>query len=492
MNLCLDAENRKKTKYMPLLALWPRTSPGNYNILLKYIADDFLKLFHGVLFGDDLVYSVLYWVVNDLDCKAKYLDINLHLGYYGCSRCYQRGIYSHKKVRYPYVEEISFRDKESILDDRLNDLETGYIQSNVLEKLPYFNPIFSNVIDGMHLFGGNIFSDLFKLWFIKPKGEFIPEYYIGDKLEEIYLFTQKISIPAGKGRDIRNIVDTKKWKFEQWNNFFSTLSLPILKHYLPEKFYLHFQLLMDAYMILIGKDTTKPKERLLFISNLKLTRFVKLHSSENYYGLKNAKMTIHLLLHITEQVENFGYLPGHWMFIFESLQGTLKRVIRETTFHVSERMTYVCSIITSIDDIRRSLNFEPHSIKESSGILGKLVDIEPTISCEGIIYSKSGSRCKLRKKLYHSFSWKNGNSKTMYIETCEGRYCIIRRFIVLDDNTRLNYIIECTLLTLTGSFFLEFPQFIVSNQTIYLKQQQLKNRMGTLKRNGLNYLVIVE
>ena len=47
------------------------------------------------------------------------------------------------------------------------------------------------------------------------------------------------------------------------------------------------------------------------------------------------KMTIHLLQHLPSDVYYHGWIQSHWMFIFESLNGTIKGLVKDTKANIN-------------------------------------------------------------------------------------------------------------------------------------------------------------
>lgn len=495
-NLLLSPDKRKKMKYMPLMCVWTG-SPLNFNIYLHFILKDMMTFLSGVIFDGKIVHSLLLWVVNDLDAKAKYLDINLHRGYNGCVCCNDVGVYSHGAVRYPYNRHMTLRSLDEVLNGREGNLQS-FRQRSILEDLPYFNLLVNNVIDGMHLFCCNIFPDLFDLWFGSNNDIITPDYYIKDKLKSIEHEIDKIKLPVRFGRDITNLKTTKDWKAEQWGRFFCVLSLPVLLGTLPDKYWNHLKLLVDSYLILIGVDKTHSLEQSLMICSLNLEEFVELYSSPNYYGIRNAKITIHLLLHVTNQVEEFGYLPVHWMFMTESLQGSLKRLCRETTLYFPERMCFVFQLLQCVDEIGDFVNIDDFTLRNDQekwkeGIMGKRFPLNSVVVCDRINYSFWGARyCGFDGKMYHSKYWKKGKSNSCFFETKLGSFYRINKFLLKDDSFDSDFIIEARELALLNQRLLGFQQFMVKRKLVYLNSDSFKRRIGVLYDNDDTYLVQFE
>ena len=98
-------------------------------------------------------------------------------------------------------------------------------------------------IDIMHLFFENIALQIFKLWtgqFFKDENlntdPFIIRKVIWEKIISEQMQKNKKSMPSGFGRPPRNIFKHHAgYKAEEWANWITLYSVPLIKSYLPDK-----------------------------------------------------------------------------------------------------------------------------------------------------------------------------------------------------------------------------------------------------------------
>ena len=96
-------------------------------------------------------------------------------------------------------------------------------------------------IDIIHLFFENIASQIFKLWsahFFKDNDLNITPFIISkSSWDTIGILTEnnKKKIPLTFGRPLQNIFKYNvRYKAEEWANWITLYSIPLIKNYLPE------------------------------------------------------------------------------------------------------------------------------------------------------------------------------------------------------------------------------------------------------------------
>lgn len=283
-------------------------------------------------------------------------------GKYGCSFCFDSGVsvaqgLGHTRA-YPYNEDSMPRTLESVIDLSEQAMASkrsilGVKRPSVLALLPGFNIIEGLVPDYMHSVLLGVARQMAKLWFDSSNSTC--EFYITlaqQRLIDLDLST--IRPPCNVSRLPRSLSMQKYWKAHEWYMWLAYYSLPILKSYLPNKFYIHFALLVEGISILL-KDTISPVS--LDHCDLVLTKFVQ--DFEDLYGLNNVSFNVHLCLHLTKSVRSFGPLWAHSAFIYESFNGDLLKMIRGTqavslqickTFALKRAIPRFCASATAAEN----------------------------------------------------------------------------------------------------------------------------------------------
>jgi len=86
-----------------------------------------------------------------------------------------------------------------------------------------------------------------------------------------------------------------------------------LKSYLPNYYYSHWALLVDGVIILLLESISNE-----MIDHCALVFVEFVLGMENLYGLNNVSLNVHLCLHLTKSVQDWGPLWTHSAFVFEA------------------------------------------------------------------------------------------------------------------------------------------------------------------------------
>ncbi len=246
-------------------------------------------------------------------------------------------------------------------------------------------------------------------------------------------------------------------------------------------------LLMDSFYIFMGID----KIGTLEVAQVKINQFVEQFQDANYYGLHNAKMTIHLLIHVPSDVRRFGKLPNYWMFMSESLQGSLKSLIHGTTYNVIQRLCTVVIYIFSKYSIRRNLRIDEEEDDIPEGMIGTIVLKNPDPPSHANLILQ-GARCVYNERVYHSVIWRNGTSKNIFMKDSLNNFYKIMRF--LKGNTEISSTVECKKLRITGrTYNKSFPEFTI-NETryYYISMRLILSRIAYFQVGDKFYLLECE
>lgn len=121
----------------------------------------------------------------------------------------------------------------------------------------------------------------------------------------------------------RNVFDVTKLKANELQDWLLYYSIGYLNGVLPEKYVTHFNLFRASVSKLLSNHST-----MLDLISIKkdLVQFVT--DFEKLYGVKSMTINIHLILHLIDQVDNFGPLWTVSMFCYEDFYGYLKGLIK--------------------------------------------------------------------------------------------------------------------------------------------------------------------
>lgn len=137
----------------------------------------------------------------------------------------------------------------------------------------------------------------------------------------------RVHIPLEINRKPRGLEDLARWKGTEFRTFLLYLGPIVLKDNINIAIYEHFLLLHVGISILVSrKYISKFSSK---YANKVLTTFIQ-HSKE-ICGTQFLIYNVHLLSHVTDDVDNFGPLDEFATFSFQSYLGKLKKYIKSST-----------------------------------------------------------------------------------------------------------------------------------------------------------------
>lgn len=254
-------------------------------------------------------------------------------GKHGCSLCYDLGIYlqqgdGHTRV-YPYDCNSVLRTNDLVVD--LAEQATvakhavlGVKGPSVLQLIPGFDIIQGLVPDYMHSVLLGVARQLGKLWFDSTNHD--EPFYISCADQNLIDFAlTSIRPPCNISRIPRSISDRKFWKAHEWYAWLCYYCLPILKSFLPGKFFKHLSLLVDGVSLLLCDSISATD---LDHCDAVLKQFVV--DFQDLYGLNNVSFNVHLCIHLTSSVRAWGPLWAHSAFVYEGFNHKLLDMIKGT------------------------------------------------------------------------------------------------------------------------------------------------------------------
>ena len=119
-------------------------------------------------------------------------------------------------------------------------------------------------------------------------------------------------IPVEFARDPRSLREMCRWKGTELHLFRDYLSVSVFKNILPERLYEHF-LFFHVAVRLLSRHSTCQISGVYSWARALLSQFVK--QSRSILGPHFISSNVHYLIHLVDDVENFGPLPswsGYW------------------------------------------------------------------------------------------------------------------------------------------------------------------------------------
>lgn len=195
----------------------------------------------------------------------------------------------------------------------LHNLESKYgIRFSLLMQLPLFDPIRFTVIDPMHNLLLGTAKHVFSVWIEKG---LLTQANI-QKLQEK---SEKISFPHGVGRIPLKIGSSfAGFTADQWRLWTTVLSPIVLKGILPDEDFRIWLLFVRCCTILCS--------RIISLSNVHeadayIVQFCKLF--QHKYGDASCTPNMHLHMHLSQCLLDYGPVHSFWCFPFERYNGLL-------------------------------------------------------------------------------------------------------------------------------------------------------------------------
>lgn len=132
----------------------------------------------------------------------------------------------------------------------------------------------------------------------------------------------KCRIPREIVRTVRGLDVIKQWKATEFRTFLLYTGIVVLKDHLSFEVYQHFLLLFCAVTIC----ETRQFSHLLPLAKAMLDHFIELF--REIYGEAYITSNVHNLVHLVEEVIRYGELQSFSAYPFESMLGTIKKMLR--------------------------------------------------------------------------------------------------------------------------------------------------------------------
>lgn len=281
----------------------------------------------GLNFNGHHFMPIIFATCCDLPAKSDLMGLSGHTAYYGCSYCEHPSIaVSGAKRKVPrYLKGLNnyeIRSHEKIMQIykqlKSESIKGVKIMSCIIAAKEY-DLINSVAIDYMHCVLLGIVKRLLNLW-CDSKNHKMP-YYI-EKKHQIALSNRIVNIkPTHEiSRRPRSIFARGDFKANEHRSLLFYYLWFVLDGLLPAKYVKHFRLLSAAIYALSMK---KISHESIEIAQIQLNEFA--NDYETLYGKTNVVMNLHLLRHITRQVENLGPLWSQSAFCFEACNGLVTK-----------------------------------------------------------------------------------------------------------------------------------------------------------------------
>ncbi|XP_071578684.1 uncharacterized protein [Temnothorax nylanderi] len=312
-----------------LASLWVSKSepkPKFMNLYLKFFIQQMEKLMNdGITVlnsNNEKIKFVLRPLSASVDSVARPIIQNRiqFNGYYGCSWCYDKGVYAHGSMRYPFTESESLRSHENYLKDineakRMQRPINGVKGASILTTFKHFDCVWGFPVDYLHGILGGVVRQLWTEWNC-PSSPFYLSRKQRQKVDERLL---NIKPPQEIHRLPRSF-NEGKLKASEWRSWLLFYSVPCLTEILNDKALASFTRLVRSVYILLSQNISE--ENFKQCEN-DLIQFVG--ESEILYGKSVMTFNMHTLLHVVDSVRMSGPLWATSTFPYENDNFHLKQ-----------------------------------------------------------------------------------------------------------------------------------------------------------------------
>jgi len=292
--------------------------PNDANDFLLDFVNDFILLSStGIVVSNKKYTITLNAILCDAPAKSFITYTKGHTGYFSCSKCIQEGDFVRNRVVFPEIHNML----------RTNDTFKNRIRiehhtdDSILEKLG-IGMISQIPLDYMHLVCLGVLKRLLQLWIKGNRNIRLSSENVN--LVSRYLIASKFFIPEF-ARKPRGLNDVDKWKATEFRQFLLYTGIVAMKSVLPSNCYNHFLFLSVGIRILTDQQLCVPFNA---YANSLLLYFVSNYG--NIYGDEYMSHNVHNLLHISNDVQNFGSLDNFSCFKFENHMQKIKKNLHQS------------------------------------------------------------------------------------------------------------------------------------------------------------------
>lgn len=294
------------------------------NKFLEQFVNEAVNLINnGILYNEKHYKVRIHGIICDAPAKSYILKVKNHTGYDSCTKCLVHGEYINDTIC--FSAEIDALILRNDMDFRRFAYQDGYQKGQtILRQIPHFGLVSKVPLDYMHLVCLGVMRKLLMLWLTGPLQIRLPSRTVTIISNHLELFRK--NVPTDFARKPRVLNYIKLWKATEFRQFLLYISPVILKDILRKDVYFNFLTLHVAITILVNPNVLRTPHYIIYANEL-LKYFVK--SYENIYGKKYVSFNIHNLLHLTDDVKQFGSLDTFSAFPFGNYISSLKNLIRK-------------------------------------------------------------------------------------------------------------------------------------------------------------------
>jgi len=257
----------------------------------------------------------------DAPAKSFMLHTKGHGGYSSCTKCEVEGEYIEKRICF-LDENVRLRTDKDF--ENCSDYEYHTGRTDLL-SIPNIGLVSNAPLDYQHLICLGVTKKLISLWLcgsLNVRLNFKKVKNISMSIEKNIL----MYVPIEFQRQPRSLIQWKQWKATEFRQLLLYTGPVVLQYNVNSDVYLNFLTLHVAIRILCTDSLIKQTEFIQYSHSL-LLHFVK--SFKTIYGEHHVSHNVHALIHICNDVLNYGTLDSFSTFKFENYMQKIKNMIRK-------------------------------------------------------------------------------------------------------------------------------------------------------------------
>ncbi|XP_033726096.1 uncharacterized protein LOC117315808 [Pecten maximus] len=350
--------------------LWFGYTKPDFKVFMKPFAEMLRDFYNkGIVVDDIKIRGLLLNCVFDAPARCLFHNMVQFNGFHGCPYCMSPGESVKTSERghthaYPFDKSTATGHGETRTHQMLVEQGTAAEQDRLTGKvgntfgvkgltwfsfLPKFDMVRGVGIDYMHCVCLGVMKMLMSLWFDKSYRNEL--FSISGQLSAVNERLLSIRPPTYITRLPRTLLDIGHFKATEYKSFMLYYSLPCLFGILPEEYFEHFLLLVQAMFILLSDHITG--EQLLRAKKMLM------HFSINVpalYGERYMTSNVHLLLHLTDKVRDLGPLWATSCFYFEDFNGQLRTLFHGTQ-KIERQIVFAASVHQNLHKISSCIRY---------------------------------------------------------------------------------------------------------------------------------------
>ena len=312
--LCAIA-NIEPIVVFPVVLSYGSSKPKDLEFLEDVVQDLAHILEHGLKDGDRVLQVTLRCVVCDAPARALVKGTKLCSGYFECDKCAQEGMWIGRVV-YPIVKDVNLRTDVSFrrkvnLEHHNNESPFSALPIDMIKKFP---------IDYMHQLCLGVMKKLILSWVRGSRNVKLSSGQVKEISDQ--LIALKPFVPRIFARKPRGLEQIDRWKATEYRQFLLYTGKIVLSNILKPELYYHFLCLSVASCIMISPDLASVHcEYAKQLMEYFVEQAIKL------YGSEFAVYNVHSMIHLADEVAEYGSLDACSAFPFENYMQKLKRLV---------------------------------------------------------------------------------------------------------------------------------------------------------------------